>query len=287
MKPHYESMSGLLYSKVLLLASKTGHVRRAALVLNSLTRNSEVLHTFDNGRRFTVFLHEVYWAGLMVGFPYEPEVAGVLEKAHLVNPTAAFLDAGANLGYWSVAYCDRFETLAVEAVPTTYERLRRHGEASGFSSVHRAVWSTDGENVVVRWSDGRNEAASVVQGIGESRADVPTATIDSLCARWGGDRPLIVKLDVEGAEAQAVAGATEVLPRVLWIYEDHGHDSAHTASRALVDAGLDIYSLTSDGRAKQVHVDELHLIKLKSYRGYNFVAAHGSGPWASWLSQGF
>ena len=68
---------------------------------------------------------------------------------------------------------------------------------------------------------------------------------------------MVVKLDVEGAEADAMLGAKPVMRDLLIIYEDRGSDPSHRATRAALDRDLVVTyfadgSHNSAGRTREV-----------------------------------
>jgi hypothetical protein len=86
---------------------------------------------------------------------------------------------------------------------------------------------------------------------------------------------VIIKLDVEGAEIPALAGAARLLEGdALLIYEDHGSDAAHGVTRhVLGERLLDVTYVDASGRMSPISApDQLSSIKKNRYTGYNFVA---------------
>ena len=103
-----------------------------------------------------------------------------------------------------------------------------------------------------------------------------TITIDDLAESMvSGDELLIVKLDVEGMEIEALKGASRSLSRAAVVmYEDHGSDSESRVTRfVLEELGLKIFFWNS-GRGF-VAVEDLKAacdLKTRSNKGYNFFA---------------
>jgi hypothetical protein len=76
--------------------------------------------------RFAFDLRDPYWARLLAsGFTYEPEIEDVLRA--FADLPYTFVDAGANLGYWSVLATSlelgAHRSIAIEAASGTFERL--------------------------------------------------------------------------------------------------------------------------------------------------------------------
>jgi FkbM family methyltransferase len=98
---------------------------------------------------------------------------------------------------------------------------------------HRALWHTTGEELHISLGG----PATTVIGLGESYATVPSVRIDDLDA----ERIDFIKLDIEGAESAALAGATETLRRWrprLAIAAYHGPDDVWSLPRQIDALGL-------------------------------------------------
>lgn len=147
--------------------------------------------------------------------------------AALLPHCSALVDVGAYHGYYSVLAAHLGKAaLAIEPDPANRFVLNANLERNGLQAeiVGAAVASAPG--TLLLYGDG--DTASLLrrwQGVGRSfRRTVPATTLDSLLAnRWLG-APLLVKIDVEGAEDAVVAGATAVLertPRPWWLIESY------------------------------------------------------------------
>jgi FkbM family methyltransferase len=197
---------------------------------------------------------------------------------------ARFFDCGANIGYWAAQYSRRTDlVLAVEPVPDTYARLEATAAANGFIPLRAAVWSRAGERVRVTWDPKRHAGASVVTDQGHNSSHVPTVTLAQLTERFAEGHPVVVKLDVEGSEAEAVRGAEPVLHDLLIIYEDHGSDLTHQATSAALERGLMVTYFNGNSKHSVAGLAHVDRIKARRNIGYNFVAHHPQGRWTDWL----
>ena len=78
----------------------------------------------------------------------------------------------------------------------------------------------------------------------QGTAKVAAVTLDGLAARLGLSGPYLLKLDVQGAEAQVLRGARELLARTHVVICEADIDDFQTINRTLVDAGFDLFDLT-------------------------------------------
>jgi len=171
------------------------------------------------GLRFALDLQlEKYlWLGT-----YEPWVCAAIER--YLHPGDVAWDVGAFIGYHTLLMSRRVEAgwvLALEPDPRNAERLRRNLALNGV---------TDVEILPVAAGARRREATlephpshhsqTRVQAAGGTPCEV--IPLDDLLGSTS--PPALVKVDVEGAEAEVLAGASKVLEsaRPVWCIELHG-----------------------------------------------------------------
>jgi len=247
--------------------------------------STRVTFTFDDGRVLPVAAADRYWMRLLLeSWHYEPDTEWVLRRA--LGPDVLFVDAGANIGYWSAlgrVLCGPGRVVAIEASAATYGRLTATARVNGasFETVHAAVWDRSGEVLDLAFDADRHGRASVHEVTGRSLAvtGVRSATIDEVVAAHGDPSArVVIKLDVEGAEVRALQGAARTLAGgALVVYEDHGRDRSHAVSRYLIDElGIDVAWIDADeGRIDVIRdVGELSARKVATWKGYNLVAGN-------------
>ncbi len=114
------------------------------------------------------------------------------------------VDIGAHIGTWSVNMASRFKkVIAFEPVDEHRECFAENVQADNVELISAALGAAPGSVSISR--DANNSGASHVKGDGS----VPMITLDSLCLA---DVDLI-KMDVEGYEANVIAGGKETLLR--------------------------------------------------------------------------
>lgn len=234
---------------------------------------------------FRFYLHDPYWSMLLSKtFSYEEELAIVLARTKDLD--FAFVDCGANFGYWSVlassTEANAHKVVSIEASPETYEALAGNWDLNSrrFEIVGAGVSSETGTEVEV--SRGRGHAGA---HIGASRqgerkiGTVSTITIDDvLLNAFGGKIPprILLKLDVEGAEISALQGARMTLMQdCLICYEDHGRDrESATSNYMLHTLRWPVFFVhPNDGLISVMHsLADVNRIKMLKIRGTNFFA---------------
>lgn len=225
---------------------------------------------------------------LSPGYRYEPEVEPIVRAA--MEHGCSFIDGGANLGYWSVlasSLCDQAQrVVAVEPVPELFDLLQDNAELNGgrFLCQRAALWSEAGAELTMVSHHQRHAGSSAVHGAekvghdGYYATTTPTVTIDSIVARYcRDDRPLLVKLDVEGAESAALSGARETLAGrdTIVLYEDHGSDVEHRSTRYMIEElGFRVFACSEAGPREVTAMADVARCKTDTVHGFNFVAFH-------------
>jgi FkbM family methyltransferase len=150
------------------------------------------------------------------------------------------IDAGANVGYSALYFASLFPgvcVLAVEPDRTSFEILARHARATEqIKPVHAALWSHD-RGVALKTSNNSSWAAHITEGVG-----VPSQRLDNLLASIPTARPLIIKLDIEGAEREVVASCPGVFAQAKCIVVEP-HDVMNPGAACLSP----LYRIASSG----------------------------------------
>ncbi len=126
-----------------------------------------------------------------------------------------FVDAGANVGYFSLLAASRgAHVLAYEPTLAVYRRLKENFALNGFSGdLVNAALSDKAGTVKLYESDDDPEANSIF-GNGEWSSTVRTVSLDRDLIRFGVKRVDLLKIDVEGAEPMVLDGAKKLLSSV-------------------------------------------------------------------------
>ncbi|MDE2595733.1 MAG: FkbM family methyltransferase [Sphingomonadales bacterium] len=147
--------------------------------------------------------------------------------ARMLPDCAALVDVGANSGFYALLAVHAGKpALAIEPDAGNLVLLRANTRGKPVEIVAAAL--SDAPGTVSLYGDG--DMASFDprwQGVGTHfRQSVPAMTLDALlAARWPAER-LLIKVDVEGAEALVLRGAKATLarePRPCWLIETLDH----------------------------------------------------------------
>jgi FkbM family methyltransferase len=173
-------------------------------------RQREMVALLNDDARFAFPFGDGYWSLLFDRrYVYEGEIDRFLRSIASVD--YAFIDGGANFGYWSVLISSQpyggHPVVAIEASSANADRLARNAALNNgrFKVLHRAIGSKAG--VPVWLSGAKHEAFRIGEASnGEAGETVETIALDSLLdlGLVLPGQPLVIKLDVEGMEIDAV-----------------------------------------------------------------------------------
>jgi len=139
------------------------------------------------------------------------EFADMAFLLHFLRPGDLFVDVGANIGSYTVlasAVCGA-ETIAIEPDPVTMGWLKKNIAANSIATkvipIDVAIGRQAGET---RFTVGRDTVNRVAD---EADANVRMVKVECLDDLLQGKAPTFIKLDVEGFEADVIAGAQQTL----------------------------------------------------------------------------
>ena len=227
-----------------------------------------------------------YWNRILhAGFEYEPEIAHILTWVRSVP--YRLIDCGANGGYWSILasshHYGEHAALALEPIAANFERLaqNRHLNGGRFTTSQCAVWRESHATLPIWYRNDRSPSAVGASLVSDHTRDaryrheeVTTVSLDDLLGDGQDANPVLLKLDIEGAEA-TVLESSRRLPQsdCLIIFEDHGQDRQCKPSQWALEAGWPLFFVHADGRVDGVSsLTQALAYKRRQNVGYNFVA---------------
>ena len=192
------------------------------------------------------------------------ELMDYAKRAEASGRKPLIVDAGANIGAASIFFAAKMpgaRIVAIEPDQENFQLLCRNVEGLGVETINAAVSSTAGRARVV--DPGRGPWAYRTQPVADddtATGAVPRITINDIFqAHTVATYPFIVKIDIEGAEADLFSGNTEWVARSpLIIVELHDWllPKAKTSrpflqcisrlDRDFIYRGEDVYSIAND-----------------------------------------
>jgi FkbM family methyltransferase len=161
---------------------------------------------------------QIFWYGF-----YEREAVLLMEK--LMQPNTCFIDIGANTGYYSICASKYSEAVfAFEPSPEHVEEIRKNIELNSNTNIEVIPYALSNENITTTYyySDAENlgmgglTAPTNFSGV---TAKVATVVLDEWLAKKRIKNVGLIKMDIEGAEYNALLGMVnmigERLPMVM------------------------------------------------------------------------
>jgi FkbM family methyltransferase len=143
---------------------------------------------------------------------YEPKIEAVFRR--LVKPGSTVFDVGANAGFFSVLSAELgAEVHAFEPNPAVQELLQTTASLGGQITVSRCACGAETGTMTLYVSNaGETGSSGVMVALDRESVQVGVITLDEYSEDHG-VYPQIVKIDVEGAEADVLRGMHQILRR--------------------------------------------------------------------------
>lgn len=159
-------------------------------------------------------------------FPQHARLMECYEETLRQGRTPLIIDCGGNIGLAAVWFAHMFpkaKIVSIEPDKKNLEMLRMNTEAfkERIIVVQGGIWSKNGALKIVNPESG-SAAFQVVYSETETPDSIPAYTIDDLCKLGGANDPLVVKLDIEGAQANLFESNTDWVgrPRLITLELD-------------------------------------------------------------------
>ena len=191
--------------------------------------------------------HHRYVNGYWIGH-YELPIQEALKRE--LKPGHTFFDIGANAGFFVLVGARLVGTsgrcIAFEPLPQNDASIREQIELNSLYScsvVSEAISDRIGSAFLSYAMTGLATSHLGPSRKGERPLPVKVTTLDGACARFG--RPDFIKMDIEGAEAQALKCASHTLRKLRpgWLIELHGSECERTVKGLLQEARYAFFDL--------------------------------------------
>ena len=172
-----------------------------------------------------------------------------VKRGHIVY------DLGANYGIHALLFAklvqDSGHVYAFEPQPNILDELEANVALNNFTNVTCLPFAVSDQEGFSDFSGGHHVGAGHLSAVGDARGDhsrVPCTTLDHFVFEAKHKPPDLIKVDIEGAEAKALTGATTVLKRCrpLVLIDLHNPDQDLQVGRILADCEYTAYR-TEDG----------------------------------------
>ena len=169
-----------------------------------------------------IFLHRSYdltWCA-----PYKEHIEDMCRRAREVGEVPLIVDAGANIGASTLWFSTQFpdcQVFAIEPDPGNFALLERNvKDRPNVTLFHAGLWDRPANLSFVSDTDA-NWSRRVAEDVGPDVATF-SITVPELLRRGEHLRPMIIKIDIEGAETALFRSNTEWADGVpLLIFEPH------------------------------------------------------------------
>lgn len=211
---------------------------------------------------------------------FEP---GIEHLRFLVHPGASIVDVGANVGFFTLKFSkwvsDGGRVIAIEPEPGNLDALNRalsRNRVANVDIVKAAAAEKEGELHL-----SLNPLNPADHRLAEKGIPIRAVTIDGLLQKRGWPPVSLIKIDVQGAEPRALAGAQETIsrfhPAIFIEIDDKALHSAGFSADSLIASlraqGYQMYGIEKDAVGVPLSNDDA-MRRRKSLGYADFVFIH-------------
>lgn len=198
---------------------RIGHMYRRSLSLSPSENQVTVVH---GSKMMFGTASECYFD--MISGTYEPGVTRVLDS--LIEPGMVVVDVGAHIGYYTLFAAQKVgptgKVYAFEPAPSNYDVLMKNVTINGYQNVipvQKAVCNTQEYSRFFLHTDTvAHSLHSRTLGKAKTSITVEATSLDHFFEKEGWPAVHLVKMDIEGAELDALMGMTKLIERNLAVY---------------------------------------------------------------------
>jgi FkbM family methyltransferase len=214
------------------------------LIVKGKSGHTYVLPNSNENIGFEILINGIYEADT---------ISFICER---IKSGSVFLDIGANIGAISIpvsAQRSDVDVVALEAAPWIFEYLKVNIKANNLhniQAINKAISNKAGSQVDFFSPRDKFGKGSLAPVFTSAAVKVETTTLDILSSAFG-DKPIgLIKVDVEGFEALAFRGGSNLLsnsgaPDILFEFvdwaEELGGEKPGSAQLLMLDYGYELY----------------------------------------------
>lgn len=191
-------------------------------------RDGVILHGVGKGLRFNIAnSHSAFLLG-----SHETDVQSIL--ATILKPGMVYFDVGANVGFFAVIAArlvgEKGSVVCFEPLPANVRQIEYNAGLNAFSNMTTRPEAAGGTNRTETFCTSLEPTWGKLATVGKTpdkplgEITVQVRRLDDLCGSGEIRYPDLMKIDVEGAETEVLAGAFETISksRPLIVMELHG-----------------------------------------------------------------
>lgn len=180
-------------------------------------QDAVILRGAGQGLRFNVAAsHSAFILG-----NHESEVQEFLTK--ILRPGTVYFDVGANVGFFAVIAARLLgaegRVICFEPLPQNARQIEYNANLNDFSNIAVRCEALGGSNRLEIFKTSDEPTWGMLSTVGKDpdrasgEISVAVRTLDSLCVPGGLPDPDLIQVDIEGAEAEFLAGAQQTILR--------------------------------------------------------------------------
>jgi len=177
---------------------------------------------------------------------YEPEMQRLM--AEIVRPGMQVWDIGANAGFYTLAFSrlvgSTGRVYAFEPLAANASNLLAHVHLNGLRNVTVVQSALSGTTALIGFHVAPSNSMGHIAAA-EMSYLVPTTTVDDFLAERPEARPDLIKVDVEGAEGDLLAGSLQYLAHAApeIVVALHGPEQGEICADLLASLGYSLFHL--------------------------------------------
>ena len=177
---------------------------------------------------------------------YEYEMQQLISS--VVKPGTVACDIGAHVGFYTLLFSKLVgpegRVFAFEPFPRNFEFLRTHISINHISNVELLEMAVSSKTGVTHFSPGATSSTGRIAEDG--KLEIQQTSIDDLMDQGRLSAPHYVKIDIEGAEYEALVGAQATLQEYhpMIFLSTHGREIHQTCCDLLVELGYELCPLS-------------------------------------------